>query len=97
MMLRKTFAATAAALALAACGPQPEAPAPEAPASETPPTTETPSTGAQDAIRAVSDAARRTPNPLDALFAKAAGEFNVPVNLLKAISFAGDPLAARVR
>ncbi|WP_205525527.1 N-acetylmuramoyl-L-alanine amidase [Pyxidicoccus trucidator] len=86
-MLRKTFAATAAALALAACGPQPEAPAPEAPASETPPTTETPSTGAQDAIRAVADAARRTPNALDAQFAQAAREFNVPVNLLKAISY----------
>jgi len=82
-LLRKTFAATAAALALAACGPQPEAPAPEAPLP-----TETPSTGAQDAAGAVAAAARRTPVPLDALFAQAAREFNVPVNLLKAISYA---------
>ncbi len=87
-LLRKTFAATAAALALSACGPQPEAPAPEAPATETPSTPETPSTGAQDAIRAVADAARRTPAPLEALFAQAAAEFKVPVQLLKAISYA---------
>jgi N-acetyl-anhydromuramyl-L-alanine amidase AmpD len=82
-LLRKTFAAAAAAMALTACGPQPEAPAPEAP-----PASETPSNAAQDAARAVADAARRTPVQLDALFAKAAGEFNVPVNLLKAISYA---------
>ncbi|QSQ21009.1 N-acetylmuramoyl-L-alanine amidase [Pyxidicoccus parkwayensis] len=85
-LFRKTLAATAAAMALTACGPQPaETPAP---ATETPPTSETPSTAAQDAARAVADAARRTPVQLDAQFAKAAGEFNVPVNLLKAISYA---------
>ncbi|MCY1017688.1 N-acetylmuramoyl-L-alanine amidase [Pyxidicoccus sp. MSG2] len=83
MHLRKTLAAAAAAMAMSACGPQPEAPAPE-----TPPASETPSNAAQDAARAVADAARRTPVQLDALFARAAGEFNVPVNLLKAISYA---------
>jgi N-acetyl-anhydromuramyl-L-alanine amidase AmpD len=81
-LFRKTLAATAAAMALASCGPQPEAPAPEAPASEAP-------AGAADAARrTVADAARRTPHELDALFAQAAKEFNVPVNLLKAISYA---------
>ncbi|HZI16537.1 MAG TPA: N-acetylmuramoyl-L-alanine amidase, partial [Myxococcus sp.] len=80
-LFRKTLAATAAAMALASCGPQPEAPAPEAPASEAP-------AGAADAARrTVADAARRTPHELDALFAQAAREFNVPVNLLKAISY----------
>ncbi len=73
---RKTLAATAAAMALASCGPQPEAPA------------ETPSNGAQEAADSVADAARRTPYELDAVFAQAAREFNVPVNLLKAISYA---------
>ncbi|NMO18224.1 N-acetylmuramoyl-L-alanine amidase [Pyxidicoccus fallax] len=64
-------------MALAACGPQPEAPAPEAP-----PASETPATETQQ------DASRRTPHELDAVFAEAAAEFDVPVNLLKAISYA---------
>ncbi|GHG86101.1 N-acetylmuramoyl-L-alanine amidase [Comamonas sp. JC664] len=81
-VLRKTFAATAAAMALSACGPQPEA-SPE----EASPEAQVPAGVADDAVRAVADAARRTPNELDALFAKAAGEFNVPVSLLKAISY----------
>ncbi|GEN07744.1 N-acetylmuramoyl-L-alanine amidase [Myxococcus fulvus] len=81
-VLSKTFAATAAALALSACGPQPEAPPPEAP-----PSTEVPSGAADDAARAIADQARRTPSELDALFAQAAKEFDVPVSLLKAISY----------
>ncbi|MBZ4419672.1 N-acetylmuramoyl-L-alanine amidase [Myxococcus sp. RHST-1-4] len=64
-------------MALASCGPQPEAPAPEAP-----PAAETPSTETQQ------DASRRTPYELDAVFADAAAEFDVPVSLLKAISYA---------
>ncbi|NOJ82071.1 N-acetylmuramoyl-L-alanine amidase [Myxococcus xanthus] len=82
-VLRKTFAVTAAAMALAACGPQPET-SPE----ETAPESQVPAGAVDDAARAVADAARRTPNELDAQFAKAAGEFNVPVSLLKAISYA---------
>ncbi|MBZ4395387.1 MULTISPECIES: N-acetylmuramoyl-L-alanine amidase [unclassified Myxococcus] len=81
-VLSKTFAATAAALALSACGPQQEAPPPEAP-----PSTEVPSGAADDAARAIADQARRTPSELDALFAQAAKEFDVPVSLLKAISY----------
>ncbi|AKQ69744.1 Negative regulator of beta-lactamase expression [Myxococcus hansupus] len=82
-VLRKTFAATAAAMALSACGPQPEV-SPE----EASPEAQVPAGVADDAVRAVADAARRTPNELDAVFAKAAAEFNVPVSLLKAISLA---------
>ncbi|NVJ28523.1 N-acetylmuramoyl-L-alanine amidase [Myxococcus sp. AM011] len=82
-VLWKTFAASAAALALSACGPQPEAPPQETP----PASTEVPSGAADDAARAVADAARRTPTELDALFAQAAKEFDVPVSLLKAISY----------
>jgi N-acetyl-anhydromuramyl-L-alanine amidase AmpD len=73
---RKTLAATAAAMSLAACGPQQEAPKPEAPPAEAP-STET-----------QQDASRRTPYELNAVFADAAAEFDVPASLLKAISHA---------
>ncbi|WP_419145141.1 N-acetylmuramoyl-L-alanine amidase [Myxococcus stipitatus] len=89
-VFRKTLAATAAALALAACGPQPqpEAPAQETPAPGSPTPTENPSGSADDVAREVADVARRTPYELDALFAQAAKEFDVPVSLLKAYSYA---------
>ncbi|MCP3099053.1 N-acetylmuramoyl-L-alanine amidase [Myxococcus sp. K15C18031901] len=89
-VFRKTLAATAAAMALAACGPQPqpETQAPEAPAPESPAPTENPSGTADDPAREVADVARRTPYELDGLFAQAAKEFDVPVSLLKAVSYA---------
>ncbi len=70
--LRKPLAAAAAALAFAACGQQ------STPESEQP----TPAPEQQPSGSAV-----RTPDELDPLFAQAASEFNVPADLLKAISF----------
>ncbi|SEM75590.1 N-acetylmuramoyl-L-alanine amidase [Stigmatella aurantiaca] len=75
--MRNPFAAAAAALALAACGPQ---------------TPEGPETAQPSSRSAVADAAREaagrgTQEGLDPLFEQAAREFNVPANLLKAISF----------
>jgi N-acetyl-anhydromuramyl-L-alanine amidase AmpD/predicted small lipoprotein YifL len=74
--LRKALAATAAALSLAACGPQ-------GPESQEP---------AQNPSNAVADAAqdaasRGSAGQLDPLFDKASREFNVPADLLKAVSF----------
>ncbi|MFE8600597.1 golvesin C-terminal-like domain-containing protein [Archangium violaceum] len=69
--LTKPLATLAAALALAACGPQ-----------EQEPTTQTPAV-AED-VRPEAD---RTPYPLDAAFAKAGADFGVPADLLKAISY----------
>ncbi|WP_044278319.1 N-acetylmuramoyl-L-alanine amidase [Myxococcus stipitatus] len=83
-VLSKTFAATAAALALSACGPQPQQ---ETPPPEAPPAAEVPAQTAEDIAAESRDAARRTPEELDALFAQAAREFDVPVSLLKAISY----------
>ncbi|RKH45125.1 N-acetylmuramoyl-L-alanine amidase [Corallococcus sp. AB049A] len=73
-LFRNPFAAAAAALVLSACGPQ--AQPTEAPPSETPsqPSTDT--------------AGSTLPRELDPLFAQAAQEFNVPVELLKAVSYA---------
>jgi N-acetyl-anhydromuramyl-L-alanine amidase AmpD len=74
--MRNPFAAAAAALALAACGPQ---------------TPESPDTAQPPAPSAIVDAAReaagRGTQGLDPLFAQAAREFDVPANLLKALSF----------
>ncbi|NBD09850.1 MULTISPECIES: N-acetylmuramoyl-L-alanine amidase [Corallococcus] len=72
---RNPFAAAAAALVLSACGPQAQQP------QETPAPTETPSQpGAETAGSAL-------PRELDPLFAQAALEFNVPAELLKAVSY----------
>ena len=69
--LSKPLATLAAALALAACGPQ-----------EPTTTTETPA-----AHEDVRPEAERTPYALDAAFAKAGADFGVPADLLKAISY----------
>ncbi|AKI99524.1 transglycosylase-like protein with SLT domain [Archangium gephyra] len=71
---RKPLATLAAALALAACGPQEPAP------TQTPAVTEDSRTPAQRE-------AERTPYELDAAFAKAGKDFGVPADLLKAISY----------
>src|SRR5688500_5013247 len=68
--LSKPLATLAAALALAACGPQ-----------EPTTTTETPA-----AYEDVRPEAERTPYELAAAFAKAGADFGVPANLLRAIS-----------
>ncbi|ADO75893.1 N-acetylmuramoyl-L-alanine amidase [Stigmatella aurantiaca] len=75
--MRNPFAAAAAALALAACGPQ---------------TPDSPEAAQAPSASAVADAAREAvrpgaPGELDPLFEQAAREFNVPANLLKAVSF----------
>jgi N-acetyl-anhydromuramyl-L-alanine amidase AmpD len=74
---RKTLAAAAAALALAACEPQ---------EAETPviPSIEDSRTPAQQEAEA---AAQRTPYQLDGAFEQAAREFRVPAQLLKAIAY----------
>jgi len=74
--LRNALATVAAALSLAACGPQ-------GPESQEP---------AQNPSSAVADAAQDAVNrgstgQLDPLFDKASREFNVPADLLKAVSF----------
>jgi N-acetyl-anhydromuramyl-L-alanine amidase AmpD len=74
--LRNALAAAAAALSLTACGPQgPESQEPE-----------------QNPSNAIADAAQEAANrgsagQLDPLFGKASREFNVPADLLKAVSF----------
>ena len=74
--LRNALATAAAALSLAACGPQePEPPEP------TPNPSSAIADSAQDAVN------RGSTGQLDPLFDKAAREFNVPADLLKAISF----------
>jgi N-acetyl-anhydromuramyl-L-alanine amidase AmpD len=73
---RKPMLATlAAALSLAACGPQ-EPTAPTTPAV------------VEDSRSNAQREAERTPYELDGAFAQAAAEFNVPADLLKAISYA---------
>ena len=67
-------AAAAAALSLAACGPQ-EPATPPAPAA------------VEDARTPAQREAERTPYELDAAFAKASAEFGVPASLLKAIAY----------
>jgi N-acetyl-anhydromuramyl-L-alanine amidase AmpD len=69
--LSKPLATLAAALALAACGPQEPTTPPETPAAH------------ED----VRPEAERTPYALDAAFAKAGADFGVPADLLKAISY----------
>ncbi|HVG62249.1 MAG TPA: N-acetylmuramoyl-L-alanine amidase [Hyalangium sp.] len=76
--VRNALAAVAAALTLTACDPQ------QGPESQDP---------AQSPSSAIADAAQDAVNrgstgKLDPLFDQAAGEFNVPADLLKAISFA---------
>ncbi|RKG69585.1 N-acetylmuramoyl-L-alanine amidase [Corallococcus sp. CA054B] len=71
---RNPFAAAAVALVLSACGPQTQP-------TEAPPA-ETPSQPSPDT------AGSTLPRELDPLFAQAAQEFNVPVELLKAVSYA---------
>ncbi|KFE68165.1 N-acetylmuramoyl-L-alanine amidase [Hyalangium minutum] len=74
--LRNALATAAAALSLAACGPQ--GPEPQEP-------TQNPSGAVADAAQ---DAVNRgSTGQLDPLFDKASREFNVPADLLKAISF----------
>ncbi|WP_375755190.1 N-acetylmuramoyl-L-alanine amidase [Corallococcus exercitus] len=75
-IFRNPLAAAAAALVLSACGPQAQQQPSEAPPAETPsqPSTDT--------------AGSTLPRELDPLFAQAAQEFNVPVELLKAVSYA---------
>ncbi|WP_224369151.1 golvesin C-terminal-like domain-containing protein [Hyalangium versicolor] len=71
--LRQALASAAAALSLAACGPK-----------ETPEPAQNPSS----AIDAAQDVLNRgSTGQLDPLFAQAAREFDVPADLLKAISF----------
>ncbi|RKH41516.1 golvesin C-terminal-like domain-containing protein [Corallococcus sicarius] len=72
---RNPFAAAAAALVLSACGPQAQQP------TETPAPAETPSQPSTDT------AGSNTPREMDPLFAQAAQEFNVPAELLKAVSY----------
>ncbi|WNG32782.1 N-acetylmuramoyl-L-alanine amidase [Archangium violaceum] len=73
---RKPMVATlAAALSLAACGPQEPIPAPETPAA------------VEDSRTPAQREAERTPYELDSAFAQAAAEFRVPADLLKAISY----------
>jgi N-acetyl-anhydromuramyl-L-alanine amidase AmpD len=67
-------AAAAAALSLVACGPQEP--------------TSTPAAAVEDSRTPAQREAERTPYELDAAFAQAATEFNVPADLLKAISYA---------
>ncbi|RKH20440.1 N-acetylmuramoyl-L-alanine amidase [Corallococcus praedator] len=71
---RNPFAAAAAALVLSACGPQAQ------PTEPTPSETETPS-------QPTDTAGSAQPRELDPLFAQAAQEFNVPAELLKAVSY----------
>ncbi|HLM47979.1 MAG TPA: N-acetylmuramoyl-L-alanine amidase [Myxococcaceae bacterium] len=71
---RKPLVAAAALLSLAACGPQEPTTTPEPAAVE-------------DARTPAQREAERTPYELDAAFAKAAADFRVPANLLKAISY----------
>jgi N-acetyl-anhydromuramyl-L-alanine amidase AmpD len=75
--MRNALAAAAAALSLAACGPQqsPENPEPA----------QNPTSNVADAARDAAD--RGSAGELDPLFAAAGREFNVPADLLKAISF----------
>jgi N-acetyl-anhydromuramyl-L-alanine amidase AmpD len=68
------LATLAAALSLVACGPQ-EPTAPTSPAA------------IEDARTPAQIEAARTPFALDSAFAQAAAEFNVPADLLKAISY----------
>ncbi|EAU63094.1 N-acetylmuramoyl-L-alanine amidase [Stigmatella aurantiaca] len=75
--LRNALAATAAALSLAACGPE------QGP--DTPEPVQAPSGAFADA--AGEAVHRGGVGPLDPLFERAAREFNVPVDLLKAISY----------
>jgi len=72
---RKPLVTLTAALSLAACGPQ-EAPAPESPAA------------VEDARTPAQREAERTPYALDAAFARAARDFGVPAELLKAYAYA---------
>ncbi|HEX8702784.1 MAG TPA: peptidoglycan recognition family protein, partial [Myxococcaceae bacterium] len=72
--LRSALATATAALSLAACGPQ-----------QSPEPSENPTSNIADAAREA--AGRGSAGELDPLFASAAREFNVPVDLLKAISF----------
>ncbi|MFY0565700.1 N-acetylmuramoyl-L-alanine amidase [Archangium lansingense] len=72
--IRKPLATLAAALALAACGPQEPAP------------TETPA-AVEDSRTPEQAEADRTPYQLDAAFAKAGADFGVPADLLKGISY----------
>ncbi|WP_309889813.1 N-acetylmuramoyl-L-alanine amidase [Archangium sp.] len=71
---RKPLAAAAALLSLAACGPQEPTTTPEPAAVE-------------DARTPAQREAERTPYELDAAFAKAAADFRVPANLLKAVAY----------
>ncbi len=71
---RKPLVAAAALLSLAACGPQEPTTTPEPAAVE-------------DARTPAQREAERTPYELDAAFAKAAADFRVPANLLKAIAY----------
>jgi N-acetyl-anhydromuramyl-L-alanine amidase AmpD len=75
--LRNALAAAAAALSLAACGPQqsPENPEPA----------QNPTSSIADSAREA--AGRGSAGELDPLFSAAGREFNVPADLLKAISF----------
>ncbi|HYO53015.1 N-acetylmuramoyl-L-alanine amidase [Archangium sp.] len=72
--IHKPLATLAAALALAACGPQ------ETTSNPTPAAIEDSRTPAQRE-------AERTPYQLEAAFAKASADFGVPADLLKAISY----------
>ncbi|MCY1040483.1 N-acetylmuramoyl-L-alanine amidase [Corallococcus sp. bb12-1] len=72
---RNPFAAAAAALVLSACGPQAQQPTEPAPSETETPSQPTDTTGSA------------TPRELDPLFAQAAQEFNVPAELLKAVSY----------
>jgi N-acetyl-anhydromuramyl-L-alanine amidase AmpD len=74
--LRNALAAAAAALSLAACGPQ-------GPESQEP--AQNPSTAVADAAKEA--VGRGSTGQLDPLFDQAAREFNVPADLLKAVSF----------
>ena len=71
---RKPLATLAAALALAACGPQ------------EPTTTQTPA-ATEDSRTPAQREAERTPYQLEAAFAKAGADFGVPADLLKGISY----------
>lgn len=74
--LRQALATVAAALSLAACGPQ-QSPEPSEPAQNP--------SSAIDSARDVLN--RGSAGQLDPLFDQAAREYNVPADLLKAISF----------
>ncbi len=75
--MRNALAAAAAALSLAACGPQP--------GSENPESAQNPTGSIIEDAREY--AGRGTVGELDPLFDAAGREFNVPADLLKAISF----------